>query len=188
MATMAITPGPNNLTMLYLGSRYGLKGTRKFLVASVVSLFVKTLLCGLLGVFLSGIAPQIVNWLKWVGAVYMIYLACVMALSGWNEEKKTETGKPDNGSHYKDGVILQLLNIKSWIASLSIFATYVLPFSNNFFIVLGVTLLFTVLIILSSLIWGAFGSAVQKFIGKYKKPFGILMGISLICCAITAII
>lgn len=187
MSTMSITPGPNNITMLYLGSQYGLKGTRKFLTASVISLFVKTLLCGLLGVFISGLAPALVRWLKWVGAAYMIYLATVMAMSGWKEEKATDE-KKEGGSTYRDGIILQLLNVKSWIASLSIFATYVLPFSNNFLIILGVTLAFTALVIISSLIWGLFGSIVQRFIGKYKKPFGIAMGISLYCCAISAII
>ena len=120
MIVMDITPGPNNLTMLYLGSRYGLKGTRKFLTASVICFFLKMVLCGALNQALADFIPQIMNVLKWLGAAYMLYLAFIMAKSGW--AKETELNGQQRESTYRSGVLLQILNVKSWIAAVTLFA------------------------------------------------------------------
>lgn len=186
MAVTMITPGPNNLTMLYLGASYGFRGTRKFFTSSTVCLFIKTLLCGGLNLALADLIPQAVSYLKWIGAAYMIYLAFVMAKSGWSKES-TVTGQQKE-STYSSGVILQLLNMKSWVSCLSLYAVYVIPVSSSVITVLWVAAVYTAFMILSSICWGAFGDIMRRFISKYKKPFGIVMGLSLVYCAVTAVL
>lgn len=186
MIVIDITPGPNNLTMLYLGSRYNLAGTRKFLTASTVCFFLKMILCGLLNTALAGFIPRIMTVLKWVGALYMIYLAFHMAKSGWEEEDGLKAQQ--NESTYRAGVLLQILNVKSWIAALTLFAVYVIPYPEMKIGVVTASLIITVLMVISSLLWGAFGSAMKNFIARYKKPFGIVMGLSLLYCAVTAVL
>ncbi len=186
MIVMDITPGPNNLTMLYLGSRYGLKGTRKFLTASGICFFLKMVLCGALNQALSEAIPQIMNALKWLGAAYMLYLAVVMAKSGWAEE--TGLGGQQRESTYRSGILLQILNVKSWIAAVTLFAVYVIPYPEMKISVPGASALNTLIMLISSLIWGAFGSAMKNLITRYRKPFGILMGLSLLYCTVTAVL
>ena len=182
----SITPGPNNLTCLYLGAKYGFKGTRKFMTGSMLSFLFKTLLCGLLNLLLAKYIPVLVDYLKWIGAAYMVYLGWCMAKSGWQEESKLMGQQTE--STYRSGIILQLLNIKSWIASLSMFAVYVIPVNPKMSAILWASLAFFIIALVCSIIWALFGSVLRKFIAKYKKPFGIIMGLSLLYCAITAVL
>ena len=185
IAIQAITPGPNNLTCLYLGGSYGFHGVKKFLTASMLSLLIKVLLCGLLNVALSELIPSVVKWLKWAGAAYMLYLAVTIICSGWKEESGNSAVR--TAASYKDGVILQLLNGKSWVAALSVFAVYVMPISTKVRTVLWVSLLFTAFMLCASLIWAVFGSALKSIISKHRKLFGIIMGASLIWCAVSVV-
>ena len=68
LAVSAFTPGPNNLMCMYLGANYGLRGSRKFITASMASVFAKALLCGLLNVALARFIPTVVPVMKWVDA------------------------------------------------------------------------------------------------------------------------
>lgn len=197
MLVSSITPGPNNLTMLFLGAGYGFRGTFKFLTASMLSFLVKAIICGLLNLVLADVIPKAVVYLKWVGAAYMLYLGVTMALSGFKTEK--ETGAEPSGvrkaadflapaeSTYRSGILLQVLNMKSWIAAISVFAVYVIPVDRSVISILAVSFVNFLFITASSCIWGLFGSAIRRFVDRYRKLFGIVCGLSLIYCAVTAL-
>ena len=186
LAIQSITPGPNNLTCLYLGGTHGIRGTGKFLTASMLSLFVKSFLCGALNLALNSIIPTVFGWIKWIGAAYLLYLAWKIGKSGWESEHEEEISKET--ASYKDGVILQIFNAKSWIASVSAFAVYVIPISPKLSAVFWISLVFVFLAFVSSLIWALCGSTLKKLIAKYRKPFGTIMGFSLVYCAVSAIL
>ena len=181
-----ITPGPNDLTCLYLGGRYGLWGTRNFIIGSQGALFVKTILCGALNILLARVMPQIVSVLKWFGAAYMLYLAYLMGRSGWEEELSMAGQQKE--SSIRAGVMLQLLNAKSWIAGISVFAVYVIPVRTDFGAVVLTAVIYAVIGVICSIIWALFGSAIKGFIEKHKKLFGIVMALTLVYCAISALI
>ena len=184
LIVLDITPGPNNINCLYLGARGGLSSIRKFAIGSMSALFVKAFICGCLNVLLATVIPTVVVYLKWAGAVYMLYLAWHMAKSGW-EEDDTES-KFD--SSIKSGILLQTLNGKSWVASMSLYAVYVIPYSQKFVHILIPAGIFTLFAIVSSLVWGGLGVAIKGLMAKYKKPFGIVMGLGLVYCAVTAVL
>lgn len=185
LAIQSITPGPNNLTCLYLGADKGIKATLPFVAGSMSMFFVKAVLCGLLNLILANLIPSIMSVLKWIGAAYMIYLAVLMALSGW---KKESGSKSRSEASFLSGVILQIVNGKSWIATISMYVVYIIPFSTAFKDILLASALFIALASAASFIWAGFGNAIKSFIDKYKKPFGIVMGLSLIYCAVQALI
>lgn len=129
IAVSSVTPGPNNLMSLYLGAHYGLSGARKFIVGSMGSVLVKLLLCAALNLALAEIVPALVPYLKWLGAGYMLYLAFVMLRSGFQAQKdEEETG---GESTYLSGILLQCLNMKSWVFALSVFSTFVIPHTTS---------------------------------------------------------
>ena len=182
----AITPGPNNLMCLFLGATVKLKGARKFMYGSFTGIFVKMILCGALNVALAQLVPVLVPYLKWIGAAYMLYLGFTMAREGFRKEDETDSKEGE--STFMSGILLQCLNIKSWVAALSVYPVYVIPYTTSFAAVLFTTIAFTVLIIISSLIWCLFGQAIQKLYRRYKLPISILMGLSLAACAVTALL
>lgn len=183
MTVTMFTPGPNNLTMMYLGATSGLAGTRRFLTGSALSLLAKCLLCGLLNVVLASLIPSLVAYLKWLGAAYMLYLAYIMGRSGWQSDAEGVS----RGNTYGSGVILQLFNMKSWISCLSLFAVYVIPVTRSFAAITAVSALYFFFMLVASLTWGIGGTVLRRFVSAYKKPFGLLMAASLVYCAVTAV-
>ncbi|MBR0040906.1 MAG: LysE family transporter [Oscillospiraceae bacterium] len=185
LCVQCITPGPNNFTCLYLGAKYGVKGAVPYLIGSKTALFVKAILCGAFNIVLANSLPSAAKWLTWIGAGYMIYLAVIMMISGW---KKTGSTDKFSGGTVRDGISLQIFNGKSWIVALSMFAVYVMPISKSFAAVLFASLLFVAIALISSLIWIFSAYSLHGLIEKYKKPFGIIMGLTLIWCAVKAVL
>ena len=125
-AIMAVTPGPNNLMSLYLGASGGSRFWR-FFAGSIAGLFVKCALwCRLNGPLAEKI-PALVPYLKWLGALYMLYLAFGMVRSGL---KPAGDDQRSGEGSFQSGILLQALNVKSWAAALSIFSVYIIPFTT----------------------------------------------------------
>ena len=185
LAATAFTPGPNNLMCMYLGANYGLKGSRKFIVASMGSVFVKALLCGLLNVALAAVIPSVVPVLKWAGAAYMLYLAWTMLKSG---TKKEEAAEKQRESTYSAGILLQILNMKSWVSALSLFSVYVVPYTTALWAIVTGSGIMLSLLIVASLSWCLFGRAIKNVYNQYKLPLSIVMALSLVYCAVTAVL
>ena len=185
LAATAFTPGPNNLMCMYLGANYGLRGSRRFIVASMGSVFVKALLCGLLNVALAAVIPSLVPVLKWAGAAYMLYLAWTMLKSGM---KKEETAEKQGESTYSAGILLQILNMKSWVSALSLFSVYVVPYTTRLTAIVTGAGIMLGLLIVASLSWCLFGRAIKNVYNKYKLPLSIVMALSLVYCAVTAVL
>ena len=185
LAVSAFTPGPNNLMCMYLGATYGLKGSRKFITASMASVFVKALLCGLLNVALASVIPAVVPVLKWVGAAYMLYLAWTMLKSGM---KGGQVGEKKGESTYSAGILLQILNMKSWVSAISLFSVYVVPYTTALWAVLAGAGTMLGLLIAASLSWCLFGRAIKNVYETYRLPISILMALSLVYCAVTAVL
>lgn len=185
MAVTGVTPGPSNLMSLYLSAQYGFRGARKFMVGSSLGFFIKMLLCGALNVALAAIVPALVPYLKWLGAAYMLYLAFTMLCSGFAPagEEKEKTGE----STYLSGLALQVVNIKSWVACLSVFSVYVTPHTTALPAILAVSVVNTCGMILWTVLWGSFGSAIRRVYAAHRKLFGIALAASLVLCAVSAL-
>ena len=185
LALSAFTPGPNNLMCMYLGANYGLRGSRKFITASMASVFVKALLCGLLNVALARVIPSVIPVMKWVGAAYMLYLAWSMLKSGIRKETAAEQ---KGESTYGAGILLQLLNMKSWVAALSVFSVYVVPYTTALWAIFAGSFTMLGLLITASLSWCLFGRAIKNVYETYRLPLSIVMALSLVYCAVTALL
>ncbi|MBR7146103.1 MAG: LysE family transporter [Oscillospiraceae bacterium] len=185
MAVTGVTPGPSNLMSLYLSAQYGFRGARKFMVGSSLGFFIKMLLCGALNVALAAIVPALVPYLKWLGAAYMLYLAFTMLRSGFAPagEEKEKTGEWT----YLSGLALQVVNIKSWVACLSVFSVYVTPHTTALPAILAVSVVNTCGMILWTVLWGSFGSAIRRVYAAHRKLFGIALAASLVLCAVSAL-
>lgn len=181
---MAITPGPNNLMSLYLGARGGIRYFIRFFCGSMTGLFVKCALCGLLNVVLAEKIPALVPYLKWLGALYMLYLAFGMVRSGIkNEQGESKSGE----GTFRSGILLQVLNVKSWVAALSIFSVYIIPFTTAVSVILLAAFTFTFFCAVASGLWFGFGAAIQRLYARFRLPVSIVLAVTLVLCAWSAI-
>lgn len=185
MVVTGATPGPNNLMSLYLGAQYGLRGARKFMIGSSLGFLLKLLLCGALNVALAALVPSLVPYLKWLGAAYMLYLAFTMLRSGFAapREEREKTGE----STYASGLALQVVNIKSWVACLSVFSVYVTPYTTALPVLFAVGAVNTLGMILWTVLWGGFGSAIRRVYAAHRKIFSVALAASLVLCAVSAL-
>ncbi len=184
-----ITPGPNNIMCMYLGAHCGLKGARKFITASCSMFFVKMIFCGMLNVVLADVLPEVVPYLKWLGTAYLLYLAVHILIDGFGKKQDGADEPGQTGeSGYKKGVLLQILNVKSWMSGLSVFSIYVVPYTTELGAILLVAGINAVCMTAASLIWCSFGMSVRKVYSEHIKVFSVIMAALLLWCAYTALI
>ena len=180
-----ITPGPSNLMTLYCTLHYGLRGAMKYMVGSSTGFVVRIFFCGALNVLLARVIPVVIPYLKWVGAAYMLYLALHMLRAGFREEK--EQGEQSGESTFMSGIILQCFNMKGWVSSLVIYSVYVVPHTTAFGVIVLVALAASAAMIASTAVWAIGGSAFRRVYTEHRKIFSVVMALSLVYCAVTAL-
>ena len=143
------------------------------------------LLCGALNVLLAAVVPALVPYLKWLGAAYMLYLAFTMLRAGF--AAAGEEGEKTGESSYASGLALQVVNIKSWVACLSVFSVYVTPHTTALPAMLAVSVVNTCGMVLWTVLWGLFGNAFRRVYAAHSKIFSVVLALSLVLCAISAL-
>lgn len=182
---MFITPGPSNVTVLYLGAEYGIRGAQRFIVESASTYLVKFLLCAFLNLLLASVIPGAVPYLKWVGGAYMLYLAYGLVRAGFAAEKESRTGEQVKAK-YPSGIALQAVNAKSWITCISICSVYVMPYTTavkDILIAAALTMLF---MLGSTYIWCISGKMLEKLYKRHRRLFSIIFALGLVYCAVMA--
>ena len=170
------TPGPNNLMSLYSVSTAGWeKGSRVILgIACGVSvvMFSVMLFCHELSIYI----PELVAYLKYIGAAYIIWLAVRIA-------KSTPSEAQSGSINFKYGFFLAISNVKSILYFITLFTAYIIPSGADFFTMILHGVFIIALSAVSWGIWGTAGGMLQKFLSKYYRPFNIFMGLNLLLCA-----
>lgn len=186
-----ILPGPDTAIATKNTVTSGKAGGLKTVIGICCSLLIHTsaAVLGLSAIILK--SALLFSVLKYVGAVYLIYLG-IRTL--WSLKKKELTAslemntksKVVSTSCFKQGFITNLLNPKVAILFLTFFSQFVEPESNSFlpFIIMGIT--YTVLTALWSILYVCLINHISAFMKKPKTQ-NIIEGITgtiLICFGI----
>jgi threonine/homoserine/homoserine lactone efflux protein len=151
----SITPGPNNFMLLASGVNFGFRSSVPHMlgISSGFLIMVLGVGLGLAEVFLK--LPWVYGLLKWVGAIYMIYLAWCIATSGSLED--TPSGLLAKPMSFWGAAAFQWVNPKAWIMAVGAFSTYV-PASSGLVTIACVAALFAVINLPSVGAWALFGA------------------------------
>jgi len=128
MFPLVFSIGPMNIMFASYGGKFGFKKTIKFMVGCDAITFLLSLVIGYGGLRLIQKYSVTFNYLKYAGAVYLIYLAYKCFKSETTIDRK-EQGT-SNMPTFFDGAILNLLNIKA-IMLISIMFTSFLTVTNE---------------------------------------------------------
>ncbi|MBB4369569.1 threonine/homoserine/homoserine lactone efflux protein [Bradyrhizobium sp. cir1] len=178
MVVMYFTPGPNNIMLLSSGLTYGFRRTIPHIVGIVIgfAFMVATVGVGLGTVFLA--YPILQTLLKYAGAVYLIYLAAVIAMSG-----PTRPGEEDGRGPmtFWGAAMFQWINAKGWVIVIGTITAYaaIAQFPINIVIQTLISLLVGTV---STVVWALFGSALRPILTSERlvRAFNILMAILLL--------
>ena len=178
----AYTPGPNNVIASYSGFNFGIKKTLPhiFGVALGFTFLIFLLTIGLVNVF--KIFPIIQVSLKYLGCIFLVYLAYKIYFSKIDSEKKNE-----NPVKFIETFLFQFLNPKGVLIGIIIVSTYV-EHGENYLKYATQVIFFAFLVSLTSItFWTFVGKYLRKFATneKFIKYFNCVMSLLLILSIIT---
>lgn len=178
----AITPGPANLTSLAAALRYGRKPALRQWRGIFFGFFVVSMASVLVTWLLGTMLNEYVGYLAWVGAAYILWMAWHMLRSSGVEAEDN----PDQPT-FRRGLFVQLTNVKIMVFCLTALASYVLPYTDSFWWLLGVGLFLPFTGPMANLIWLFAGASLQKLFSRHRKAVDIVLALSLVACAVSLV-
>lgn len=172
---MSITPGPVNMIILSSGISYGVKKTIPCVSGATLGFTLLLLFIGFgFSQFIKAY-PFLLNYLAIVGTLYIIYIGYKIASS------KPELGISENNvPTFYQGLLLQWLNPKAWIACVS----GVSLFSNaeGYASFLLFTIIYCIVCYISLGTWAILGNKMSFLLKKHfhLQVFNFTMGLLLI--------
>ena len=154
----AFTPGPNNVVASYSGFNFGITKTIPLILGVTLGFtsLIFFLTIGLINVF--KIFPILQNILKYLGTLFLLYLAYKISFSKSSKEEEKK-----NPVTFFDTYFFQFLNPKGVLFGIIIVSTY-LELGENY-------LSYAIQIVLLAFIFSSTSSTLWTFIGKFLRKF-----------------
>jgi threonine/homoserine/homoserine lactone efflux protein len=164
---MSITPGPNNVMLTASGAAFGFRRTIPHMLGISAGFGVELLaVCAGLGAVFAR-WPELQTALRWVGALYLLYLGVRMLGSG-----------PSNGDisqrpvTFLEAAVFQFLNPKAWVMTITA-ATLFLPHEVG--VLAAGAYMLAVMVVMNFpciAVWALFGSSLRRFLERPASRMG----------------
>jgi|TARA_B100000073_G_scaffold110435_1_gene89114 threonine/homoserine/homoserine lactone efflux protein len=178
----AYTPGPNNVVASYSGFNFGIKKTIPHILGVTFGFtsLVVFLSIGLINVF--KLFPIIQTVIRYLGTLFLIYLAYKIAFSTTSDETKKE-----NPVKFIETFLFQYLNPKGVTVAIIVVSTYVELGVNYINYATQIVVLAFLFSITSITLWTFVGKFLRKFAtnDKFIKFFNYAMSVLLLLSIIT---
>ncbi len=178
----AYTPGPNNVVASYSGFNFGIIKTIPHILGVTLGFtsLVLFLTIGLINVF--KLFPVIQEAMKYLGTLFLIYLAYKIATSTTSDEIKNE-----NPVKFIETFLFQYLNPKGVTVAIIVVSTYVELGENYINYATQVVVLALLFSSTSITLWTFIGKFLRKFATnqKFIKYFNYAMSSLLLLSIIT---
>ena len=130
---MFITPGTPRIVIISYSMNYGVKNCIWTALGDVTAnLFQATLVIFVIGTFLSD-NPNFLNFFKWIGVIYLMYLAYDVYKSSPKDVNSKIISTKSTFSFYKDGFLVAGTSPKAWLFFPLIFPQFI-DFSANYIV------------------------------------------------------
>lgn len=179
-----ITPGPNNIMVTASSVNFGYKKTIPHIlgIAIGLSIMITTVGLGLANIFER--YPLSHTVIKYIGSIYLLYLAWKIAL--FNRYKYCNNNKTKPFSLLQ-AALFQWVNPKAWLMSISAISTFTTKKGNVYNEVLVISIIFFLVCIPCVSTWGIIGSRIKSAFNKkiYLQIFNISMALLLLTSLIS---
>ncbi|MCL9783267.1 LysE family translocator [Vibrio sp. S4M6] len=182
MFVSTITPGPNVVMVTASGANFGIKRTLPHLFGIAVGCYIIMVLEALGINQLFAEFPSIPLLIKIVGTLYLTWLGLKLFRKG-KPEKQTSRSRP---LYLRESVLLQFLNPKGWILTLTVMSGYTIQGNDYWLSVLIVSSIYAWSGTFTSGVWMVLGSQVAKVMRdeKHWRLFNGTMGLLTMACAV----
>ena len=175
----ALTPGPNNILALSSVNQHGFRRSLRVLAGMSAGFLVLMLVCGIFTYTLISVLPSLTNWLVWIGAAYILWLAWKIANSSPAADDSSKRPLSFWLSFW-----LQFANVKIILYGITALSAFVLPYTQNILSVTAVSVLLAVIGCLGNLVWALAGHLFQSIFRQYGRLVNRVLALLLIYCAV----
>ena len=181
---LCITPGTPRVVITTYAINYGL---RKSIITAFGDISANTIQMIFVAFGIGAIVvtnPEILDYAKWVGVIYLLYLAFDLKRSSIHLNFEEKLSSKSNFSLYKDGFIVAFFSPKAWIFFGAIFPQF-LNLNGDFKIQLLILIISYVAIDFSTLI--LYGYVAKKIVAWLKtnpKTINLISAYALLIIAI----
>ena len=164
---MSITPGPNNVMLTASGATFGFRRTIPHMLGISVGFGIELLaVCAGLGAIFTR-WPDLQTALRWIGALYLLYLGVRMLGSG-----PANSGVSTRPVTFLEAALFQFLNPKAWVMTITA-ASVFLPHELGVFAAAAYMLGVMVVMNLPCIaVWALFGSSLRRFLERPASRMG----------------
>lgn len=170
-----LTPGPNNIACASLGIRYGYRKTLPFILGIVSAFFLMMFAAGLLAAWLQTALPNFERIIRWLGAIYILWLAWQSYQATYDLELRDR--EPEG---YLSGLILAALNPKVVVFGLSVHGAFLSAIAGNMLWVAVASAALAMMAFIATSSWALFGAGIRRWLGNPQVVAWLNRGLALL--------
>lgn len=175
---ITVTPGPTNIVILSTTQHFGIKRGLHFSYGSTIAFFILLVLSAFLNTLFSTWIPRVLLIMQIIGTTYMIYLAYQIYKMDTSSDSNNKTG------NFSSGFLLQFLNPKVVLFTMTVIPSFILPYYNSFLALSLSVITITIIGLVAFLLWVLFGAIFKQFLQEHKKIVNVFMALCLIYAAV----
>jgi threonine/homoserine/homoserine lactone efflux protein len=163
-AAMCLTPGPNVVMVTASAANFGFRRTIPQILGVTIGFAIMIVAAGLGLAGLFRAEPRLHLALKYVGAVYLLYLAWRIARA----DAKSDGGARARPINFVEGMLFTWVNPKGWVTTVGALAAFT---SVGGDVLLQTSVIATVLALacfVSVVVWAGFGSTIARFLATRR--------------------
>ena len=182
MLVSSFTPGPGNILTLNTMTRYGWKNGRRLFVGICCGYYCVQILCAFTIYCLSRWMMPVLSVLRYIGAVYLIWLAVhiIRSIPDYDDEGRTPS--------FWTGFLLQFVNVKIWFYGMTVLSSYIVPYYRGLLPLLITELIIATVGSAASLTWALLGVSIKNIYSAHFHTVNWILGAFLIYCAVMMVV
>lgn len=176
MLISSFTPGPGNILAMNTTTRFGWKKGKNLIFGICCGYLLVQMICTVILYSLNMVLSPILSVLKYIGAIYMLWLAIHIAFSRQEESSTNEA------PGFLTGFLLQMVNIKIYFYISTLLTVYLIPYIKSLpaLIIAGVGV--TAVGSVASLTWAFLGIKLQNIYSRHFRVINIILSLFLLYC------
>lgn len=177
MIISSFTPGPGNILAMNTTTNFGWKRSKNLILGICCGYLLVQFICTLVLYRLNMVLSPVLSVLKYVGAIYMVWLAIHIAINKKNDSDVNKTPS------FLTGLLLQLVNVKIYFYIITLLTAYFIPYIPNLPLLILAGIGATGIGSVATLTWAFLGIKLQNIYNRYFRVINIILAIFLLYCA-----
>ncbi len=172
----AFTPGPGNILALNTVTNYGWKKGAPLFLGIFSGYYVVQMICAVFVYGVSTLLPDVLGVMKYVGAIYIFWLAVHIAFGDPNEESR------ERAASFWKGFLLQFVNVKIYLFGITALTGYVTNYSTSLHVLVFFEFVIATIGTAATSAWIGAGLAIQRIYLRHYRLINIVLAVTLLEC------